>query len=104
MQNWADAKSTDTSSMDATIEERRRSRKYGILLLGATGYTGSLTAEHIARNLPTDLEWAIAGRSTSKLETLTKKLNNIDSKRSQLGWKPTAPNFSLGPADVKYIQ
>lgn len=71
--------------MDATVAERRKSRKYDILLLGATGYTGSLTAEYIARHLPTDLKWAIAGRSRSKLEALAKKLNAIDSKRSQPG-------------------
>ncbi|KAI0160065.1 Saccharopine dehydrogenase-domain-containing protein [Hypoxylon sp. FL1284] len=69
--------------MDAAIEERRKSRKYDFLLLGATGYTGLLTAEFIARHLPSDLKWAIAGRSSSKLEALAKKLDAIDPKRSQ---------------------
>ncbi|KAI1475364.1 hypothetical protein K445DRAFT_219923 [Daldinia sp. EC12] len=69
--------------MDSVVEERRRSRKYDILLLGATGYTGSLTAEHIVRHLPVDLKWAIAGRSKSKLESLASKLKELDPERVQ---------------------
>ncbi|KAK6951511.1 hypothetical protein Daesc_006032 [Daldinia eschscholtzii] len=69
--------------MDSVVEERRRSRKYDILLLGATGYTGSLTAEHIVRHLPFDLKWAIAGRSKSKLESLASKLKELDPERIQ---------------------
>ncbi|KAI1396830.1 Saccharopine dehydrogenase-domain-containing protein [Hypoxylon fuscum] len=69
--------------MNSTIAERRATREYDILLLGATGYTGSLTTEHIVRYLPTELKWAIAGRSRVKLEALAKKLKALDSKRSQ---------------------
>lgn len=46
------------------------SRTYEIILLGATGYTGVYAAEAIAKYLPTDLKWAVAGRSHSKLESL----------------------------------
>ncbi|KAI1377066.1 hypothetical protein F4677DRAFT_454196 [Hypoxylon crocopeplum] len=44
------------------VFSRRRKRwsKIRHSLLGATGYTGSLTAEHIVRHLPTDLKWAVA--------------------------------------------
>ncbi|KAI0847186.1 Saccharopine dehydrogenase-domain-containing protein [Daldinia vernicosa] len=69
--------------MDRVVEERRKSRKYDILLLGATGYTGVLTAEYIVRHLPVDLKWAIAGRSKSKLESLSNKLNDLDPERVQ---------------------
>ena len=61
------------------------SRQYDIVLLGATGYTGALTAEHIAQNLPTNLKWAIAGRSSSKLEALATKLKQLNSDRLQPG-------------------
>ncbi|OTA52450.1 hypothetical protein K449DRAFT_457079 [Hypoxylon sp. EC38] len=71
--------------MSALVDERRKTRKYDILLLGATGYTGSLTAEHIVRHLPTSLKWAIAGRSRSKLETLARKLKDLDPDRLQPG-------------------
>lgn len=71
--------------MDRVVEERRKSRKYDILLLGATGYTGLLTAEYIVRHLPVDLKWAIAGRSKSKLEGLSNKLKDLDPERVQPG-------------------
>ena len=34
-------------------------RQYDLVVFGATGYTGKLTAEHIAKFLPTDLKWAV---------------------------------------------
>ena len=42
------------------------------------GYTGVYAAEHITAHLPTDLKWALAGRSRDKLEKIAadvKKLN-----------------------------
>ncbi|CAM1506845.1 Fc.00g064860.m01.CDS01 [Cosmosporella sp. VM-42] len=47
-------------------------RKYHIVLLGATGYTGKLTIEYMVKNLPGHIKWAIAGRSKGKLEALSK--------------------------------
>lgn len=41
-----------------------KARQFEIILLGATGYTGKLTAQHITAALPTDLKWAIAGRNS----------------------------------------
>ena len=58
-------------------------RAYDIVLFGATGYTGKLTAEYIAANLPTDLKWAIAGRSAAKLETIAAECKSINSDRIQ---------------------
>ncbi|KAK4230877.1 Saccharopine dehydrogenase-domain-containing protein [Podospora fimiseda] len=48
--------------------KKNHSRQYDIVVFGATGYTGKYTAEYIAERLPTDLKWAIAGRSQTKLE------------------------------------
>jgi short subunit dehydrogenase-like uncharacterized protein len=45
-------------------------RPYDIALLGATGFTGGLTASYLARHLPPDATWAIAGRSRQKLEAV----------------------------------
>jgi short subunit dehydrogenase-like uncharacterized protein len=67
---------------------KQQNRQYELIVLGATGYTGRLTADHIARHLPTNLRWAIAGRSRSKLEDLAAKLQKIDPDRVQPG-KPT---------------
>ena len=50
-------------------------REFDLVLLGATGFTGRLTAEHLARRLEDgDTNWAIAGRNRDKLETLAAEL------------------------------
>ncbi|KAJ9605754.1 hypothetical protein H2200_009603 [Cladophialophora chaetospira] len=58
------------------------SRQYDIILLGATGYTGKLTAEYITTNLPTNIKWAVAGRNQSKLSSLLNELKSLNSSRS----------------------
>lgn len=63
----------------------KKDREYEIVLVGATGYTGKLTAHHIARNLPTNLKWAIAGRSNIKLDALAAELKHISRDRLQPG-------------------
>jgi short subunit dehydrogenase-like uncharacterized protein len=50
-------------------------RTYAVVLLGATGFTGRLTAAHLARRLAgTTTRWAIAGRDRGKLEALRDEL------------------------------
>lgn len=65
------------------MTQRVEPRTYDIVLVGATGYTGRLTAEYVARLLPSDLKWAIAGRSQSKLDALAAKLRADFPNRSQ---------------------
>jgi short subunit dehydrogenase-like uncharacterized protein len=60
-------------------------RPFDLILLGATGYTGKLSAEYITRNLPTDLKWAVAGRSVQKLEAVVSGLKEINPDRIQPG-------------------
>ena len=43
-------------------------RDLDIVLFGATGFTGALTADYLAHNGPEGLRWALAGRSLDKLE------------------------------------
>lgn len=59
------------------------SRQYECILLGATGYTGKYTAEHITTHLPTDFKWAVAGRSEAKLKALVDELKTLNPDRSQ---------------------
>ena len=54
-------------------------RSYDITLFGATGFTGGLTAEYLARNVPAGCRWALAGRSTGKLDAVRSRLVAIDS-------------------------
>lgn len=57
-------------------------RRYDLVLFGATGFTGGLTAEYLARNAPPKMlmaaRWAIAGRSRSKLEAVRDHLASIN--------------------------
>src|SRR6185503_4707330 len=50
------------------------SREHDIVLFGATGFTGGLTAEYLAAHAPADVRWALAGRNRSKLESLRDRL------------------------------
>ncbi|CAM5251529.1 Short subunit dehydrogenase-like uncharacterized protein OS=Streptomyces albaduncus OX=68172 GN=FHS32_003277 PE=4 SV=1 [Streptomyces griseoloalbus] len=52
----------------------RTDRPYDIVLFGATGFAGTLTAEYLAAHVPAGLRWAVAGRSERKLEALRERL------------------------------
>jgi short subunit dehydrogenase-like uncharacterized protein len=52
----------------------RTDRPYDIVLFGATGFVGTLTAEYLAAHAPEELRWAIAGRDEGKLEQLRERL------------------------------
>jgi len=60
-------------------------RDYDIVLLGATGYTAAICAEYISKTLPTNLKWAVAGRSRDKLEALVQKLAVLNPDRLKPG-------------------
>ena len=60
-------------------------RDFDLVLFGATGFTGRLCAEYLARRQELDAtRWAIAGRQRSKLEELRVHLTSIDSRLSKL--------------------
>ena len=56
-------------------------RKYDVVLFGATGFTGGLVADYLARSgeLPAG-RFALAGRSTAKLEAVRKSMAAISPK------------------------
>ncbi|MDV9189700.1 saccharopine dehydrogenase NADP-binding domain-containing protein [Streptomyces sp. SR27] len=49
-------------------------RPYDVVLFGATGFVGELTAEYLAGHAPAECRWALAGRSLGKLEALRDRL------------------------------
>ena len=69
---------------------RDHSRDLDIVLFGATGFTGGLTAEYLVRHAPTGLRWGLAGRSMKKLEAVRARLAAID---------PSAGGLALLHAD-----
>lgn len=58
--------------------------KYDIVLFGATGFTGQLTAEYLARAAGQSLRWALAGRNRDKLEGVRAQLAQIDPGCAEL--------------------
>jgi short subunit dehydrogenase-like uncharacterized protein len=53
-------------------------RDYDLVLFGATGFTGGLTAEYLAANAPAGLRWALVGRNRAKLEAVAARLAAAD--------------------------
>jgi saccharopine dehydrogenase (NAD+, L-glutamate forming) len=49
-------------------------RPYDLVLFGATGFAGRLTAEYLARAVPPSASWALAGRNRRKLELVRDQL------------------------------
>ncbi|MFE9448219.1 saccharopine dehydrogenase family protein [Streptomyces sp. NPDC006739] len=49
-------------------------RPYDLVLFGATGFVGTLTAEYLAAHAPEGLRWALAGRDERRLERLRERL------------------------------
>lgn len=60
----------DTPARSGTAGQR----PYDIVLFGATGFVGELTARHLAEHAPADCRWALAGRNTDKLRQLRERL------------------------------
>lgn len=54
----------------------RSKRKYDIVLLGSTGFTGRLAVEHLVQTygVNKDVKWAMAGRSVSKLKAVQQEV------------------------------
>lgn len=84
---------------------------YDVVVLGATGITGTLATEYLSRNYAThSLVWAIAGRSTSRLQDLATAagvpgnvgrlvcdVNDHDSVDSVVGQAKVILNFAGNP-------
>src|SRR5579875_1304205 len=57
---------------------------YDLVLFGATGFAGRLTAEYLAEHAPAELRWAIAGRDEAKLADVKAALDARDSRHADL--------------------
>ncbi|GGQ04575.1 MULTISPECIES: saccharopine dehydrogenase family protein [Streptomyces] len=64
--------------MNAGVPQDRSERAYDVVLFGATGFVGALTAEYLAGHAPAGCRWALAGRDLAKLERLRERLAAID--------------------------
>ena len=59
-------------------------RELDLVLFGATGFTGRLTAEYLARHAPKALRWGLAGRNPAKLEGVREHLATVDDTLAEL--------------------
>lgn len=74
-------------------------KQYDIVVLGANGYTATIVTEYVAKNLPIDLSWAVAGRSQTKLEELLERLKLLDLDRQPPG-EPGSAQYVNQDLDV----
>src|SRR5258708_26288342 len=66
-------------------------RPYDLVLFGATGFSGGLTAEYVAEQAPAQPRWGLAGRSQVRLEAVRERLAAIN---------PACKDLPLLHADV----
>jgi short subunit dehydrogenase-like uncharacterized protein len=59
-------------------------RDHEVVLFGATGFTGALTARYMAEGAADGTRWALAGRNRAKLESLRDELAAIDPRLQEL--------------------
>ncbi|GAA4116057.1 saccharopine dehydrogenase NADP-binding domain-containing protein [Nocardioides fonticola] len=59
-------------------------RTYDLVLFGATGFTGGLTAEYLAEHAPAGLRWALVGRNAAKLAAVRERLTAIRPELADL--------------------
>ncbi|MFJ2269626.1 saccharopine dehydrogenase family protein [Streptomyces sp. NPDC087849] len=64
--------------------QNRAQRPYDVVLFGATGFAGALTAEYLAARAPAGCRWAVAGRNRAKLEQLRERLTAIEPRCADL--------------------
>ncbi|MFJ9637966.1 saccharopine dehydrogenase family protein [Streptomyces sp. NPDC101178] len=64
--------------------QNRAARPLDVVLFGATGFVGVLTAEYLAAHAPEGLRWGLAGRSRTKLERLRERLTAIEPACAEL--------------------
>ncbi|WYZ38315.1 hypothetical protein EsH8_III_000229 [Colletotrichum jinshuiense] len=67
-------------------------KTYGIVVVGGSGFTGTMVCTHIAAQFPTNLKWAVAGRSRERLEQLANKLRKEYPDRVQPELEVVSPD------------
>ncbi|WP_236655230.1 saccharopine dehydrogenase family protein [Streptacidiphilus carbonis] len=75
-------------------------REFDVVLFGATGFTGRLTAAHLASAAPAGCRWALAGRDREKLEALRARLA---ADRPVLAELPLLVADSAVPAGLRQV-
>ena len=72
------------------MSDQARTRDLDVVIYGASGFVGALTAQHLAGHAPDSIRIALAGRSMAKLELLRSRLG--------VGWPIIIADAGDGPA------
>ncbi|MEU9032213.1 saccharopine dehydrogenase NADP-binding domain-containing protein [Streptomyces sp. NPDC048383] len=64
--------------MNEHVRKEGPQRAHDVVLFGATGFVGALTAEYLAAHAPAACRWALAGRDLGKLERLRERLTALN--------------------------
>lgn len=75
-------------------------RDLDLLVFGATGFTGGLTAEYLARHAPARTRWALAGRNPAKLAQVRERLAGIDPRLESMELLGADLDDAAGLADL----
>ena len=88
-------------------DARETDREFDVVLMGATGFTGGLTADYLARHAPDGLRWALAGRDPGRLAAVRDRL--AGSTRHWAGCRcctptrPTPPRSPTSPSRTRVV-
>lgn len=96
MRSRSRASSPGRTKTPATVPDR----EHDIVVFGATGFTGALTAEYLAAHAGEGTRWAIAGRSAEKLERIRERLAGINPACAEL---PTVQADATDPASLRRL-
>jgi short subunit dehydrogenase-like uncharacterized protein len=88
------------SMTDASTPAASSDRELDVVLFGATGFTGRLTAEYLARHAPSGLRWGLAGRNPTKLEGVRAHVATIDATLGDLPLLAADVNDEVSLKDV----
>jgi len=71
-------------------------RELDFVVWGATGFTGRLIAEYLARKAPAATRWAIGGRSREKLDGIARDLPTAAAPRPEIVVADAANELEMG--------
>ncbi|MBW1601963.1 saccharopine dehydrogenase NADP-binding domain-containing protein [Streptomyces sp. JJ66] len=76
---------------------------HDLVLFGATGFTGRLTARYLAEHAPPGCRWALAGRNPEKLAAVRAELAALRPDRAELTDLPLLPADADDPASLRRL-
>ncbi len=64
-------------------------RPHDVVVFGATGFTGGLVCNYLAKHAPEGTRWAVAGRDAARLHALVARLHTLVERRGAEAVPPT---------------